>query len=460
MTSRSIASTTHPSKKATQKSSNGGGDKNPPRIKIDSSHKIPLAKKRKNNAGQAEDPEIESEQLHLQIETEHMQKIGSSAVEISETEFFYEDESFVFQSVVFDSQSKSMVIEKRDVTNRKGKSRTEINFRKMRSSQISSFHQVTGEILRDSIGGIETENANLKDRLNEFEQAFIATPEFASPLEKIVPATTAAKMKVSSTLLACSRALVENNINKRMQLVTEAWETSQNLVSFGKKANDFLEHLEANLKNDQHFCEQVLTHFANYAINTSELKRRQEKLPSPKRTKKVKACWQKKINNLELIVGSCKQVISEKGDLFTSLLQMDLAGSTNEVQDPNLILKSLSMTKEAFQEQVDILKGLAFEKFYDILEHHLDEHERWVLDYAAHNEEIEQSLHSISMDLRKLENDLYDIEIRDEINMAPMKSYIEEWFQQRMDNLVQEGQQPVDRTPLTIDDSNKNASAS
>ena len=64
------------------------------------------------------------------------------------------------------------------------------------------------------------------------------------------------------------------------------------------------------------------------------------------------------------------------------------------------------------------------------------------------------------MDLRKLENDLYEIEIWDEINMAPMKSYIEEWFQQRMDNLVQEGKQPVGMTPLTIDSNNKNASAS
>jgi hypothetical protein len=50
----------HPSKKATQKSSNGGGDKNPPCINIDSSHKIPLTKKIKNNAGQAEEPESES----------------------------------------------------------------------------------------------------------------------------------------------------------------------------------------------------------------------------------------------------------------------------------------------------------------------------------------------------------------------------------------------------------------
>jgi hypothetical protein len=40
------------------------------------------------------------------------------------------------------------------------------------------------------------------------------------------------------------------------------------------------------------------------------------------------------------------------------------------------------------------------------------------------------------MDLRKLENDLYDIEVRDEINMPPMRNYIEEWFQHRIDNLI------------------------
>jgi hypothetical protein len=139
-------------------------------------------------------------------------------------------------------------------------------------------------------------------------------------------------MKVSSTLLALPRSLIENNIKKIMQLVTEAWEASQNIVSFQKKANDLLEHLQENLKNDQRFCEQVLTPFSNHAINTSELKRTQENLPSPKRTKKVKACWKKKFKNLELIVESCKQAILEKEELFTNLIQIDLAGSTNEVQ--------------------------------------------------------------------------------------------------------------------------------
>jgi hypothetical protein len=114
--------------------------------------------------------------VQLEIETGSMHKIGSSAMEIAETDNFDKDESFVFQSDVFDRQSKNIVIEKRDVTNRKGKYRTEINFRKMRASQISLFHRVTGDALHDSIRGIEVENARLKDRVKEFEEAFIATP--------------------------------------------------------------------------------------------------------------------------------------------------------------------------------------------------------------------------------------------------------------------------------------------
>jgi hypothetical protein len=61
MTSRNIAPTTHPSKKATHNSSNARGDKNPPHGKIDSSYKLPVRKKRKNVAGQVEEPKTESE---------------------------------------------------------------------------------------------------------------------------------------------------------------------------------------------------------------------------------------------------------------------------------------------------------------------------------------------------------------------------------------------------------------
>jgi hypothetical protein len=63
----------------------------------------------------------------------------------------------------------------------------------------------------------------------------------------------------------------------------------------------------------------------------------------------------------------------KKKKLFRNPTQIDLVRSTNEVQYPNLVLKSLSMTKEAFDEQLDILNGLSLEMFYDILEYRVDE---------------------------------------------------------------------------------------
>jgi hypothetical protein len=55
-------------------------------------------------------------------------------MDISVTENFDEDESFVFQRVVFGSQSKKLIIEKKDVKNKKGKSPSEVDLANMRPS--------------------------------------------------------------------------------------------------------------------------------------------------------------------------------------------------------------------------------------------------------------------------------------------------------------------------------------
>jgi hypothetical protein len=55
-----------------------------------------------------------------------------------------------------------------------------------------------------------------------------------------------------------------------------------------------------------------------------------------------------------------------------------------------------------------------------------------LVSYSNKNEYIETSLHQISFDLRELESTLFDIRIRQEINVAPMKDYIEEWLKQSL----------------------------
>jgi hypothetical protein len=76
------------------------------------------------------------------------------------------------------------------------------------------------------------------------EEALIPMPLLSSPLAITMPSTPAAKLKGSSSLLASCRGYVEKNIKKRMELITQAWETSQSMASLGARAHALHEHLQ------------------------------------------------------------------------------------------------------------------------------------------------------------------------------------------------------------------------
>jgi hypothetical protein len=93
------------------------------------------------------------------------------------------------------------------------------------------------------------------------------------------------------------------------------------------------------------------------------------------------------------------------------LMEMDLARSANEVQDPKFILNSLFLTKQQFDEKVDIFKVLSFEKFYGIIEYDENAIDNWLVYYSVKNQDIEEILHGISIDLYDLEGELFNIKI-------------------------------------------------
>jgi hypothetical protein len=57
-----------------------------------------------------------------------------------------------------------------------------------------------------------------------------------------------------------------------------------------------------------------------------------------------------------------------------------------------------------------------------------------------------------------LEGELFNIKIRHEINVAPMKSYIEGWFKKAIDKLTNEGKEVVQTVLVTIDEHDKRTS--
>jgi hypothetical protein len=154
----------------------------------------------------------------------------------------------------------------------------------------------------------------------------------------------------------------------------------------------------------------------------------------------LKACWLKRIKVLKEILVDCDTLSVKKGELYFKLIELDLAGTTGEVQDPKLILNSMLMTREQFEEHLEILKGVSTEKFNSMTEYTEHEVESWLVSYVNKNEDIEDTLHQLSIDLRDLESTLFDIKVRQEIIVAPMREYIENWLKQALIKITEEDQ--------------------
>jgi hypothetical protein len=76
-----------------------------------------------------------------------------------------------------------------------------------------------------------------------------------------------------------------------MALITKAWEVSKNIVSFGLRAHSFHAYLQVDLKNEEGFYLDVVLPFGNKFSNMTELRRREEGLPSPSWIKQLNMCW-------------------------------------------------------------------------------------------------------------------------------------------------------------------------
>jgi hypothetical protein len=120
----------------------------------------------------------------------------------------------------------------------------------------------------------------------------------------------------------------------------------------------------------------------------------------------------------------------------------------------------LFLTKQAFDDQVQIYKRQSFENFYVILEYGEDDMKKWLVDYSIKNQDIQEALHNLSIYLRDLESEFFNIKIRHEINMVPMRSYIEEWFKKAIDKIKNEGKRTLHTIPITVEESHKRTSVS
>jgi hypothetical protein len=76
---------------------------------------------------------------------------------------------------------------------------------------------------------------------------------------------------------------------------------------------------------------------------------------------------------LRELLEECSEVRSKREILYQKFTEIDLVGSTREVQDPRLSLNYTFLTKDQFEEHMEILKNLSAEKFNSIKEYNEDE---------------------------------------------------------------------------------------
>ena len=70
--------------------------------------------------------------------------------------------------------------------------------------------------------------------------------------------------------------------------------------------------------------------------------------------------------------------------------------------------------------------------------------ESWLAKYINRNDEVDDTFHQSSMEMREFENELFEIKTRHEIIVAPLREHIEEWLRKSLIKITEpENQEAV-----------------
>jgi hypothetical protein len=140
----------------------------------------------------------------------------------------------------------------------------------------------------------------------------------------------------------------------------------------------------------------------------------------------------KRIKFLRETLNELDVVKIKRADLFLKL--MDL---TKELDGPNLLMDTILVSKDQLLEQLEALKVAWASEFTDSIEFSKDEVERWLFRYINKYDDIDDTLHQLSIELRGMENELFEIKTKHKIMVAPMREYIKEWLREALVNMTE-----------------------
>jgi hypothetical protein len=87
----------------------------------------------------------------------------------------------------------------------------------------------------------------------------------------------------------------------------------------------------------------------------TEMKRKEEYFPSPTHMKQLRVFWMKIINTLKELLDDLDNLSVKKTEAYSKIMRLDLAGAISEVEYPKLISNNILLTRQQFEEHVEIL---------------------------------------------------------------------------------------------------------
>jgi hypothetical protein len=448
---------------------------------LENPHRLKVKRKRTSSQQEEEEHipgnEIPLEDIILDVdiknirfpdEEERVQENTQLLVElVIQDEVFSDEETFSVHYALFDKSSKKIILE-RTSKDKKGKSRSTIDLRDILASKLSSIHRVTGDASDVSIIDMEAKNFMLKERVKELEVTLMPPPILATLVAMVQPGRSFQRtpksnlrLKGASNLLTATRHFVEENIKKRMSLILNTWDLAKSLSSLGVKIQNTKEYLNADIANDEGFLKDGVSMFATKVLAMTEQTRKQEDFPSQSRIKQLKACWIQRFNILRGLLNELNDLKCKKIKAYSKLIGLDIVGTTIEVSDPKLIANSMLLTRQQFEEHVETLKRLSAKKFDNMVEYTNDDIDSWFVEYTNRNEDIETTLQKLSINFREIENELFNIKIKQEVIVAPLKEYIEEWLKRILTKITKTPIEAVNIDHITTTNKyKKGASAS
>jgi hypothetical protein len=182
------------------------------------------------------------------------------------------------------------------------------------------------------------------------------------------------------------------------------------------------------LKNDERLFTDGFAVFVEKVSTMTYHRRKQEDFPSHNRMKQLKACWVEMIKILKGLLNRLKELSWKKNEAYSKIIDLDIASTTIEVPDPSLILNSMIMSREKFEEQVENLNKSSTNKFDSVIEYTYNDIDNWLVEYTNKNEDIETILKNLSIDHREIESELLNIKVNQEVIVSPLREYIQEWL--------------------------------